>query len=35
MKDGSNDAAIEAGKLLAHEIINNTVDNTGLMEVVE
>lgn len=35
MKDGSDDAAIEAGKLLAHEIINNTVDNTGLMEVVE
>ncbi len=34
-KDGSDDAAIEAGKLLAHEIINNTVDNTGLMEVVE
>ena len=35
MKDGSDDAAIEAGKLLAREIINNTVDNTGLMEVVE
>lgn len=35
MKDGSDDATIEAGKLLAHEIINNTVDNTGLMEVVE
>lgn len=35
MKDGSDDAAIEAGKLLAYEIINNTVDNTGLMEVVE
>ena len=35
MKDGSDDAVIEAGKLLAHEIINNTVDNTGLMEVVE
>lgn len=35
MKDGSDGAAIEAGKLLAHEIINNTVDNTGLMEVVE
>lgn len=35
MKDESDDAAIEAGKLLAHEIINNTVDNTGLMEVVE
>lgn len=35
MKDGSDEAAIKAGKLLAHEIINNTVDNTGLMEVVE
>lgn len=35
MKDGSDDAALEAGKLLAHEIINNTIDNTGLMEVVE
>ena len=35
MKDGSDDAAIEAGKLLAHEIINNAVDNTGLMEVLE
>lgn len=35
MKDGSDDAAIEAGKLLAHEIINNTVDNTGLLNTVE
>lgn len=35
MKDGSDDAAIEAGKLLTHEIINNTIDNTGLMETVE
>lgn len=35
MKDGSDEAAIKAGKLLTHEIINNTIDNTGLMEVVE
>lgn len=35
MKDGSDDAAIKAGKLLTHEIINNTIDNTGLMETVE
>lgn len=35
MKDGSDEAAIKAGKLLTHEIINNTVDNTGLMETVE
>ena len=35
MKDGSDEAAIKAGKLLVHEIINNTIDNTGLMEAVE
>lgn len=35
MKDGSDEAAIKAGKLLTHEIINNTIDNTGLMETVE
>ena len=29
MKDGSEEAMIEAGKLLASEIIENTVDNTG------
>lgn len=35
MKDGSDEAAIKAGKLLTHEIIDNTIDNTGLMETVE
>ena len=29
MKDGSEDAMIEAGKLLVSEIIENTQDNTG------
>lgn len=29
MKDGSDEAAIEAGKLLTSEIIENTQDNTG------
>lgn len=35
MQDGSNEAAIEAGKLLVHEILENTVDNTGLLKTVE
>lgn len=35
MKDGSDDAAIEAGKLLVKEILENTVDNTGLLDKVE
>lgn len=35
MKDGSDEAAIEAGKLLVHEILENTVDNTGLLNTVE
>lgn len=35
MKKGTDEAAIEAGKLLVHEILNNTIDNTGLMEEVE
>ena len=30
-KDGSEDAMIEAGKLLAVEICENTQDNTGIM----
>ena len=30
-KDGSDEAAIEAGKLLAKEILYNTQDNTGLL----
>ncbi len=28
-KDGSDEAAIEAGKLLVEEILNNTIDNTN------
>ena len=33
-KDGSDEAAIEAGKILAREIIENTQDNTGLISEV-
>ena len=33
-KDGSDEAAIEAGKLLAQEIIENTDDRTGLIQEV-
>lgn len=33
-KDGSDEAAIEAGKLLVSEILENTVDNTGLLKEV-
>jgi len=32
--DGDKDAALEAGKLLVFEILENTVDNTGLIETV-
>ena len=35
MKDGSTKAALEAGKLLAEEILHNTIDNTGLIKEVE
>lgn len=35
MKDGSVKAALEAGKLLAEEILHNTIDNTGLIKEVE
>lgn len=35
MQDGSDKAAIEAGKLLVYEILENTVDNTGLLNTVE
>lgn len=35
MEDGSDEAAIEAGKLLVHEILENTVDNTGLLNKIE
>lgn len=34
MKDGSDEAALKAGKLLATEIMENTVDNTGLMKKI-
>ena len=33
--EGSDDAAIEAGKLLVKEILENTVDNTGLLKTIE
>ena len=33
-RDGSDEAAIEAGKLLVSEILENTVDNTGLLKEV-
>lgn len=35
MKDGSDEAAIEAGKLLVQEILYNTDDKTGLLDKVE
>lgn len=35
MQDNSDEAAIEAGKLLVHEILENTVDNTGLLNTIE
>lgn len=34
-KDGSDDAAVELGKMLVKEILENTVDNTGLLEEIE
>ena len=34
-EEGSDDAAIEAGKLLVKEILENTVDNTGLLKTIE
>lgn len=34
-KDGSDEAAIEAGKILAREIMENTQDNTGLIAQTE
>lgn len=34
MSDGSDEAAIEAGKLLVYEILENTIDNTGLLKKV-
>jgi hypothetical protein len=35
MEDGSDEAALEAGKLLVDEILNNTEDRTGLLNEVE
>jgi len=35
MKDGSDNAAIEAGKLLVKEIFENTDDRTGLIKQLE
>lgn len=35
MKDGSDEAALEAGKLLVEEILNNTEDRTGLIQEIE
>lgn len=35
MEIGSDEAAIEAGKLLVHEILENTVDNTGLLNKID
>ena len=34
-KDGSDEAAIEAGKILVKEILENTVDNTGLINEID
>lgn len=34
-KDGSDEAAIKAGKLLAKEIIENTEDRTGLIKTIK
>lgn len=34
-KKGTDEAAIEAGKLLVHEILENTIDNTGLLKEVQ
>ena len=34
-KDGNEDVAVKAGKLLVYEILENTHDNTGLLETVE
>jgi hypothetical protein len=34
-KDGSEEAAIEAGKLLVEEILENTDDRTGLLKEIQ
>lgn len=33
-KEGDNTAALEAGKLLVFEILENTIDNTGLIQTI-
>lgn len=35
MKKGNDESAIEAGKLLVHEILNNTIDNTGILKEIQ
>lgn len=35
MKKGDDESAIEAGKLLVHEILNNTIDNTGILKEIQ
>ena len=32
---GTDESAIKAGKLLVHEILENTVDNSGIMNKIE
>ena len=34
-EDGNEEAAIEAGKLLTYEILDNTQDNTGLIDKIQ
>ncbi len=34
-RDGSDEAAIEAGKILVEEILENTIDNTGLLNEIQ
>ena len=34
-KLGTDEAAIEAGKILTHEILHNTIDNTNILNTVE
>ena len=35
MKKGDDESAIEAGELLVHEILNNTIDNTGILKEIQ
>jgi hypothetical protein len=34
-EDGSDKAAIEAGRLLVDEILHNTLDKTGLLKTID